>query len=286
MASSSIRDGGSLFHFSSNILGEGSRHRPWHCQRWVCSEDFDRIGHGGGGGCKGRVKGWPATWVLINALKTKRPPSGLPPPHTKWPALHSPERNPPQPASQLAMRSNRPQSLVKFNWRNFSSVAPRDPIRRILLGCCLCCRLLLLWALAIVLGSGSLKLWSYGAAEPSAQGCLFWKITITRSWPVPTAGDLILRWTFINCIQFIHNTKAWFLHFYNLANNRSASYYCRLLTAMLSRAIEAFWVFRLRHEEGFAELSDWRRQMLKIQRWKYKALRYVFQAIKASRVRV
>lgn len=153
MASSSIRDGGNLLLFTSNILKEATRHRPWHCQRLAWEQD--RIG----GGVQ-------ATWVLINALKTKRPPSGLPSlfpdPHGLLPWTPHGRRGVP-PAAGNGMRSNRPQSLVKFNWRNFSSAAPRDPIWRILLGfcwswsgCCYCCRLLLLWALAIVLDSGSL----------------------------------------------------------------------------------------------------------------------------------
>jgi len=65
-----------------------------------------------------------------------------------------------------------------------SSVAPRDPIWRILLGCC-CCRLLLLWALAIVLGSGSLELWSYGATElPSPR----LKVVYFEKSPSPDRG--------------------------------------------------------------------------------------------------
>lgn len=67
---------------------------------------------------------------------------------------------------QLAMRSNRQQSLVKFNWRNFSSVAPRDPIWRILLAlpaAVYCCPGP--WQLF-----SALDLWSYGAMEPRGHG--------------------------------------------------------------------------------------------------------------------
>lgn len=58
-----------------------------------------------------------STWVLINALKTKRPPSRFAP---KRNAL-TPLPSPPLP-SLPHLLWHRPQSrLAKFNWRNFSS---------------------------------------------------------------------------------------------------------------------------------------------------------------------
>lgn len=58
-----------------------------------------------------------STWVLINALKTKRPPSRFAP---KRNAL-TPLPSPPHPFLPHLLW-HRPQSrLAKFNWRNFSS---------------------------------------------------------------------------------------------------------------------------------------------------------------------
>jgi len=56
-----------------------------------------------------------------------------------------------------------------------------------------CCRLLLPWALAIVLGSGSLELWGHGATGPWAMevygcGALGLKVVYFEKSPSPDRG--------------------------------------------------------------------------------------------------
>nr|DAA03110.1 TPA_inf: HDC11401 [Drosophila melanogaster] len=147
---SSSGDGGILFHSVRNALGVGTRQHPWHCQRLERNPE-------------GPARGGRSTWVLINALKTKRPPSGLPRPHARLPDSRSstPLPLPARDEEQSTTIAGQIQ-LAQFFICGSQGSDLADPFGSA------CCRLLLPWALAIVLGSGSLELWGHGATGPWA----------------------------------------------------------------------------------------------------------------------
>lgn len=172
---SPIRDGGILFHSVRNALGVGTRQHPWHCQRLERNPE-------------GPARGGRSTWVLINALKTKRPPSGLPRPHARLPDSRSstPLPLPARDEEQSTTIAGQIQ-LAQFFICGSQGSDLADPFGSA------CCRLLLPWALAIVLGSGSLELWGHGATGPWAMevygcGALGLKVVYFEKSPSPDRG--------------------------------------------------------------------------------------------------
>lgn len=98
-------------------------HRAWPLSTWSCCalrvKVAVKVRMMSGDSTDRRLASSPSsssTWVLINALKTKRPPSRFAPKRSALTPL-------PTPLSYLPhLLWHRPQSrLAKFNWRNFSS---------------------------------------------------------------------------------------------------------------------------------------------------------------------
>lgn len=96
-------------------------HRAWPLSTWNCCALRVKVAvkvrmMSGDSTDRRLASSSSSTWVLINALKTKRPPSRFAPKRNALTPLPFPLPSLPH------LLWHRPQSrLAKFNWRNFSS---------------------------------------------------------------------------------------------------------------------------------------------------------------------